>query len=179
MPKPNLLLISGSLRKTSFNRALLQEATRVFGPATTVEADISFPLYNGDDEDAHGAPDAVHTFARQIRDADALLVSSPEYNKGISGALKNALDWLSRVDMPALRHKPTVVMSAAAGRGGGETGLFMTLNCLAQFQVRFVFGPAVMVANASAQFDDNGRLKSETYLKPLTERMQALHDALA
>ncbi|MEL7256694.1 MAG: NADPH-dependent FMN reductase [Pseudomonadota bacterium] len=171
MSEPNLLLISGSLRKASYNRALLREAVRAFGPADITEADIIFPLYNGDDEDAQGAPKSVHRFAEQIRNADAVLISSPEYNKGISGVLKNALDWLSRIDMPALRQKPTVVMSAAAGRTGGETALFMTLSCLSQFQVRFIFGPAVMVADASNQFDENGQLTSEVYRKSLDERM--------
>ncbi|WP_338549331.1 NADPH-dependent FMN reductase [Roseovarius phycicola] len=179
MSEPNLLLISGSLRKASYNRALLRVAAQAFGPAGVTEADITFPIYNGDDEDADGAPKSVHRFAEQIRRADALLIGSPEYNKGISGALKNALDWLSRIDMPALRHKPTVVMSAAAGRTGGETALFMTLSCLSQFQVRFVFGPAIMVADASKQFDENGRLTSETYQKLVDERMEALRGAIA
>lgn len=178
MSDAHLLLISGSLRRASYNRMLLREAVKAFGDARVTEANIAFPVYNGDDESAHGAPEAVHTLVKQIREADALIISSPEYNKGISGALKNALDWISRIDMPALRHKPTVVISAAAGRSGGETALFMTLSCLSQFQVRFIYGPAVMVADASNQFDESGRLVSETYQKFLRDRMQTLREVL-
>lgn len=178
MANSKLLLISGSLRKTSYNSMLAREAARLFGPADTTEANIDLPLYNGDVEDETGAPEALLALVQQINDADALIIAGPEYNKGISGALKNALDWISRVDMPALEHKPTVVLSAAAGRTGGETALFMTQSCLAQFKVRFVFGPAVMVAGASHHFDENGHLTDETYIKALSDRMRILRDML-
>ena len=179
MQNPKLLLISGSLRTGSYNRTLLRDAAQSFGPAKITEANIDFPLYNGDDEDSTGVPQAVKIFARQIKDSDAMIVSSPEYNKGISGVLKNALDWVSRVDMGALKDKPTVVMSAAAGRTGGETALFMTLSCLSQFQVRFVFGPVVAVAAAGDQFDSSGRLKPGIYKDALVQRMEKLRNALA
>ena len=119
MTSPSLLGISGSLRKGATNTKLLREAARLFGECTYTEADISFPLYNGDDEEASGVPSAVDTVARQIADADAVLISTPEYNKGPSGALKNALDWISRSSVKPWNDKPVVVMSAAAGRAGG------------------------------------------------------------
>lgn len=174
MANPKLLMISGSLRKGSYNRALLRAAAHAFGPADVTEADIDLPLYNGDVEEAEGVPQKVKDLVAQIRGAEALIVSSPEYNKGISGALKNALDWCSREDFGAFKGKPTVVLSAAAGRGGGETGLFMTLACLAQFQVRFIFGPSVMVAAAHEAFDANGQLTNESYLGFLDKRMAEL-----
>lgn len=179
MTSYNLLLISGSLRVDSFNRKLAREAAKAFGDANATEADIKLPLYNGDDEDAHGVPEAVKTLAQQIKETDALVISAPEYNKGISGALKNALDWVSRVDMTVFQHKPTVVMSAAAGRTGGETGLFMTMSCLSQMQVRLIFGPGVMVADASSHFDNNGNLITHAYKDALAARMQILRDTLS
>ena len=92
MPNPTLLGISGSLRSGSFNRKLLAEAARLFGEANYTEANLNLPLYNGDLEDAEGIPAAVQLLSDQIVAADAVLISTPEYNKGISGVLKNALD---------------------------------------------------------------------------------------
>lgn len=96
MADPVLLTISGSLRQDATNRKLLAEAARLFGPATVVEAELRLPLYDGDDEAAEGIPAAVQTLSDQIAAADAVLISTPEYNKGPSGVLKNALDWVSR-----------------------------------------------------------------------------------
>lgn len=174
-----LLTISGSLRKGSFNTMLVREAARAFGPAEVTEADLHLPLYDGDLEDAEGIPAAVRKLADQIKAADAIVISSPEYNKGIPGVLKNALDWLSRVPGGVLKNKPTVVISAAAGRTGGETAQFMVLSCLAQLQVRLLLGPGVLVAGARNEFDENGNLTNERYKETLTTRMQALRDEVS
>ncbi len=174
MSTPNLLTISGSLRRDSYNRMLLKEATDAFGDATVVEANLHLPLYDGDLEEAKGIPADVLELARQVKEADALLISTPEYNKGISGVLKNALDWLSRVEGAVLKNKPTVVMSAAAGRTGGETAQFMTLSCLSQLQVHLMPGPMIMVAAAMNEFDENGVLQNDLNRKTLATRMQAL-----
>ncbi|MEM6578342.1 MAG: NADPH-dependent FMN reductase [Pseudomonadota bacterium] len=174
MAEPTLLLMSGSLRTGSYNRMLLAEAATAFGAARVVNADLDLPLYNGDLEEAQGIPDKVKVLGDQIRDTDAMIISTPEYNKGISGVLKNALDWLSRSAMGHFRDKPTVLMSATAGRTGGETALYMTTACLGAFQVRIVSGPPVMVAGAQGQFDDNGKLVQDSYRDALTTRMAGL-----
>lgn len=179
MTKPVLLLISGSLRKGSYNRMLLSEAARAFGEAEVVEADLSLPLYDGDLEEAEGVPQMVQTLAAQIKGADAIVIGAPEYNKGITGVLKNALDWVSRVPGSAFRDKPTVVVSASAGRTGGETAQFMTLSCLTQLQARLVPGTAVLIAGAMNAFDEGGRLKDETSQRLLVERMARLRAELA
>ncbi|MEM6375664.1 MAG: NADPH-dependent FMN reductase [Pseudomonadota bacterium] len=178
MADPTILLISGSLRAGSFNRMLLAEAASAFGSATLMHGDLDLPLYNGDLEDAQGIPDKVQLLADQVKAADGLIISSPEYNKGISGALKNALDWLSRAGMANFRDKPTVLMSATAGRTGGETALFMTTACFGAFQVRMVSGPPVMVASAHDQFDENGKLKEKSYQDALSTRMANLRDVI-
>ena len=174
MADPKLLTISGSLRKGSYNRMLLRAAADAFGPAEVTDADLHLPLYDGDLEDAEGIPDKVQTLADQISAADAIVIASPEYNKGIPGVLKNALDWVSRVPGNVLKNKPVVVVSAAAGRTGGETAQFMVLSCLAQLQVKLVLGPAVLVAGAGNEFDGEGNLTNDRYLKTLETRMQAL-----
>lgn len=179
MSTPKLLTISGSLRKGSYNRMLLKEAARAFGEAEVMEADLNLPLYDGDLEQAEGIPAPVATLAEQVKAADAIVISSPEYNKGIPGVLKNALDWVSRVEGAVFKDKPTVVVSAAAGRTGGETAQFMVLSCLTQLQVRLLPGPSVLVAGAMNEFDENGALQNELYLKTLATRMQALRATVA
>ena len=174
MSGPVLLTISGALRKGSYNRMLLREAARAFGPAEVIEADLNLPLYDGDQEEAEGIPAPVQKLAEQILRADAIVISSPEYNKGIPGVLKNALDWVSRVKGSVLKGKPTVLVSAAAGRTGGETAHFMVLHCLTQLQAKLMHGPAVLVAGAPNEFDADGNLTNDLYLKTLRTRMEDL-----
>jgi chromate reductase len=169
-----LVGISGSLRKGSHNSLLLAEAARLFGDADYSEADINLPLYNADDEEAHGVPAAVDALAQQLADADAVLISSPEYNKGPSGALKNAFDWISRSKVKPWGDKPVAVMSAAAGRAGGERAQMVLRGFLVAFRPRILQGPEIHVAASHEAFDEHGRLKGEMYIKELTQLMDAL-----
>lgn len=169
-----LLGISGSLRKASTNTLLLRNAARIFNPDTFIEADIRFPLYDGDLEDAEGIPAAVQTLSDQIKAADAVIISGPEYNKAMSGALKNALDWVSRTEGNVWKDKPLAIMSATAGRAGGERTQFSLRLGMMTFRPRILQGPEVLVANSSAAFDDDGVLTGELYVKLLTELMDEL-----
>jgi len=178
MATPKLVTISGSLRKESYNRKLLKEAQAAFGQAEVIETNLNLPLYDGDLEDSQGVPEAVKTLADHIKNADAVVISSPEYNKGITGVLKNALDWISRVDGMPFIGKPTVVMSANMGRTGGETGQFMTINCLIPLQAQIVHGPMLCVAAAQNEFDDTGALTNDHYRKVLSGKMEALRAAI-
>ena len=101
-------------------------------------------------------------------------LTSPEYNKGISGVLKNALDWISRVPGSFLKNKPVVVMSAAAGRSGGETSQYMVRSCLTPFGPRLISYPIICVANASKEFNENGILTSDRYIRSIKEAMANL-----
>jgi chromate reductase len=174
MATHKLIGISGSLRKGSYNSQLLAEAARLFGDADYTEADIKFPLYDGDDEEANGVPAAVDAVAQQIADADAVLISTPEYNKGPSGALKNALDWISRSSVKPWNGKPVAVMSAAAGRAGGERAQMVLRGFMVPFRPLILQGPEIHVASCQDEFDDQGRLKGEMYIKDLTELMDGL-----
>ena len=170
-----LLGISGALRSGSFNTKLMHEAARLFGPADFTFADLRLPLYDGDLEDAHGLPDAVQLLVQQIRDADVVVIATPEYNSNLSGVLKNALDWISRGGgMSSLKDKPIAITSAAAGRGGGARAQFSLRHCLTPFQPRVLQGPEVQIAGASREFDDAGRLTSERYEEALSSLMQKL-----
>ena len=169
-----LLTICGALRAGSTNALLLVEAARVFGPAKVLTADLRLPLYDNDLEDASGMPDDVQTLADQIHRADAVVIATPEYNKSLSGVLKNALDWVSRVPGAVWRDKPVAILSAADGRAGGERAQFALRLCMVAFRPRLLTGPEVMVANSRSAFDEKGQLIEPRTVKGLTELMQAL-----
>ncbi|MEE4188947.1 MAG: NAD(P)H-dependent oxidoreductase [Roseobacter sp.] len=174
MAQYRLLGLSGALRKDSTNSKLLREAARLFGDCTFVEADLNLPLYDGDLEDASGVPESVALLARQITEADAVVISTPEYNKGPPGVLKNALDWVSRTKGGPWKGKPLAVMSAAAGRAGGERAQMVLRGFMVPFQPRILQGPEVHLADSSNEFDAEGRLTSEIYTKTLTMLMEGL-----
>lgn len=174
MTQPTLLGISGALRAQSSNRKLLAEAARLFGECTYVEANLNFPLYDGDDEATTGVPSVVQTLADQIAAADAVIISTPEYNKGPSGVLKNALDWVSRTEGNPWLDKPVAVMSAAAGRAGGERAQSVLRGFMVPFRPRILQGPEMHLAASNDQFDDTGRLHNDRYEVTLQELMTQL-----
>lgn len=151
MTQHKLLGISGALRRASTNRKLLREAVRLYGDADFAEADIRLPLYDGDLEQEHGIPGAVQRLADQISSADGVIIASPEYNKLVPGGLKNALDWVSRVNGNPWLDKPVAIMSANAGRSGGETGQYTLRHALTPFRPRIVTGPLVIHGRRFAQ----------------------------
>ncbi|HUS52856.1 MAG TPA: NAD(P)H-dependent oxidoreductase [Thermohalobaculum sp.] len=168
-----LLGISGSLRAASYNSMLVREAARVFAPDEFTFANIRLPLYDGDLE-AKGMPAEVLTLCAQIAAADAIVISTPEYNKNPSGVLKNALDWVSRVQPVPLVGKPVAVVSATAGMAGGQRATAGLWLMLIPFKVRLVSEVEVGVGNASNQFDTNGTLTDERLAGALASQMQAL-----
>ena len=174
----HLLGLCGALRAGSTNRMLMREAARLFGPETFVEADLDLPLYNADVE-ARGMPEAVTRLTDQIRAADAVILACPEYNKSMTGVMKTALEWTSRVKGAPLRDKPVAIVSAADGRGGGDRAQFALRLTLVAFRARVLPGPEVMVADSSNAFDDEGRLISDITLRFLQELMDALKREMA
>ena len=170
----NLLGISGSLRKEATNRKLLAEARRLFDPTVYVEGNLDLPLYDGDLEAAEGVPAAVKGLADKIEVADAVVISTPEYNQSVSGVLKNALDWVSRLDGNPWADKPVAIMSAAAGGAGGARAQYALRLCMQPFRPRLLQGPEVMVAASHKEFDETGQLTGALYVKTLQELMDAL-----
>ena len=173
-----LLGISGSLRAASYNSMLVREAARVFAPDEFTFANLRLPLYDGDLE-AKGMPAEVLTLCDQIKAADAIVISTPEYNKNPSGVLKNALDWVSRVQPVPLVGKPVAVVSATAGMAGGQRATAGRWLMLIPFKVRLVSEVEVGVGNASAQFDADGTLTDERLAGALASQMQALRAVAA
>ncbi len=170
----HLLGLSGSLREASTNRLLIREAARLGQVTSFTEGDLQLPLYDGDLEESKGVPANAQMLARQIKQADAIVISTPEYNQGISGVLKNALDWVSRTEGSPWAGKPVAIMSAAAGRAGGARAQYALRLALQPFRTRLMQGPEVMVAATHEAFDEAGRLKGDSYVKMLTTLMDAL-----
>jgi chromate reductase len=156
--------IAGSLRSGSYNRALLRAAAEVApGHIRIAEFDLSsVPPYNADVE-AAGAPEAVAALKRAIRSADALIIATPEYNSGVPGVLKNALDWASRPPREsALIGKPTAMMGATPGSWGTARSQVMLRQVLAGTLTPTLLSPEIYIARAAEKFDSEGRLIDET-----------------
>ncbi|WP_424932049.1 NADPH-dependent FMN reductase [Amaricoccus macauensis] len=158
-----ILGLSGSLRKASFNSALLRASLDLAPDGVTVEigsiADV--PLYNADDEARDGLPAAVQILQQQLATADALLLATPEYNNGIPGVFKNALDWMSRGEGgTAFRGKPVAVIGASPGGFGTTLAQAHWLPILRTLGTRPWFGAKLMVSRAGAVIED-GELKDE------------------
>ena len=169
-----VLGISGSLRAASTNTALIRQAAEIYGADTFVQGDLNLPLYDGDLEESAGIPAAVQTLADQIAAADAVLIATPEYNKSLSGVLKNALDWVSRTEGNVWNNKPVAIMSATAGRSGGERAQFALRLCLTPFNCDLLQGPEVLVGGNFDAFDQDGKLTNEQAIKLLTDLMAKL-----
>lgn len=168
-----LLGISGSLRKDSFNTKLVREAARAFEPGEFQMADLNIPLFN-EDVEAEGQPGSVGKICDQIQWADAIVISSPEYNKGPSGVIKNCLDWVSRPRPAPMAGKPVAVVSATAGLAGGERAKSAMYLFLVPFKVRLAFQPEVNVGNASNTFNEDGQLADPAKWDALVKLMAAL-----
>ncbi|MEM7508797.1 MAG: NADPH-dependent FMN reductase [Pseudomonadota bacterium] len=172
-----LLGISGSLRTGSFNSMLVREAARIAEPSAFVFADLNLPLFN-EDVEAQGIPASVEALCDQIYAADALVLSTTEYNKGPSGVMKNMLDWVSRPRPAPMVGKPVAVVSAAAGGAGGQRAMSMMYLYLIPFKVKLVTAQEVNVGNASEAFDGAGQLRDEAHIAALTRQMEALRAAI-
>lgn len=173
-----LLGISGSLRAGSTNTKLMRAAAQVYG-GDVQEADLRLPLYDGDLEEAEGIPASVQRLADQIKGAQAVIIATPEYNKSISGVLKNALDWVSRTEGAPWDSKPVAIMSAAAGRAGGERAQFALRLCMMPFGTRIIQTPEMLLAASFNAFDEDGALSDERSVASLTGLMDALKAQVA
>jgi chromate reductase len=176
--KVNVLGIAGSLRAGSFNRSLLRAAQELAPPGMEITTfDLApIPLYNGDVE-AKGDPEPVAALKAAIRQADALLIVTPEYNFGVPGVLKNAIDWVSRPPRgSALNGKPAAIMGATPGMGGTGRAQMQLRQAFVFTQTHALLSPEVLVARAQEKFDASGRLTDEKTREFVGQLLQALAD---
>ena len=159
--------LSGSLRKGSFNASLLRAATALAPPELKIElATIAgIPLYDGDVERETGVPAVVGALKDRIAAADGLLLVTPEYNSGIPGVFKNAIDWLSRPNTDIERvfgGKPVALMGATPGRAGTRLSQNAWLAVLRTLGTQPWSGQQLYIAGAHQVFDEQGALTDAT-----------------
>jgi chromate reductase, NAD(P)H dehydrogenase (quinone) len=176
MEKPfEVLAFSGSLRKGSYNKALIRSAIEV--APSNVHIDVfdleGIPLFNQDLE--NDPPMKVVEFKAKIKTTDALLIACPEYNFSFSGVLKNALDWASRPKkgMP-LEGKPVAIMSASTSRLGGARAQYHLRQCFVFLNMHPVNQPEVMLANAPANIDADGNVINEQTKALIQQLLESL-----
>jgi chromate reductase len=167
---------AGSLRKKSYNRSLLRAAQDLLPDGATLEivSIDEIPLFNQDVEDL-GDPEPVKVFKEKIRQADALLIATPEYNYSVSGVLKNAFDWASRPPgQSVLTGKPTAIMGASPGQFGTVRAQLNLRQSLLYVNAQTVNKPEVLINHAAQKFDADGNLIDEK----ARQVIHALLDAL-
>src|ERR671935_989292 len=171
-----VLGIAGSLRAGSYNRALLR-AARELAPAgmEIEEHDLhGLPFYDGDVE-AAGDPELVSAFKEAIHGAEAILIATPEYNRGVPGVLKNAIDWASRPPLGSpLAGKPVALMGASTGRGGTARAQEQLRTALEYSRADVLAQPEMLVPEAYMRFDEQGRLTDEETMTKLRALLEAL-----
>jgi len=166
-----LVGLSGSLRRQSFNSALLRAAQSVLPVdcELVLESIAAIPLYNGDDEAAVGVPTRVAELKDAIAAADGLLISTPEYNNAMPGVLKNAIDWLSRPLVDRERvfgGLPVALMGASPGRFGTVLAQNAWLPVFRTLGANLWSG-RLLVSGANTLVDEHGRLHDADTLKRL------------
>jgi chromate reductase len=170
-----VLAFVGSLRKGSYNKALVRCAVEVAPPNISIEVfDLEgIPLYNKDLEAT--PPSKVTELKNKIRKADALLIASPEYNYSISGVLKNAIDCASRPkEGNPFEGKPVAIMSASIGKLGGARAQYHLRQTFVFINMHPINRHEVMMSDAAHNVDENGKVTNEATRQLIRQLLEAL-----
>lgn len=171
----HFIAISGSLRKGSYNTMALKTTQKLAPPNITIEhEDISdIPFYNADVH-TEKFPDNVERLVSKIKEADGVLIVSPEYNYSIPGVLKNAIDMLSRHSDKPFDNKAVAIMGASIGPQGTSRMQYHLRQVMVFLNAYAVNRPEVMIATAQNKFDPEGNLTDETAKKLIPQLLTAL-----
>jgi chromate reductase, NAD(P)H dehydrogenase (quinone) len=171
----HVLGISGSLRRGSYNSALLRVAIESAPQGMQIETGRidDLPLY---DEDVRlaGYPPPAQRLREQIARADAVLIVTPEYNYSIPGGLKNAIDWASRPPDQPFNEKPIALMGASISMLGSARAQYHLRQCFVYLNSYVLNQPEVMVAKAQERFDEQGKLTDDKTREIVGKQLQAL-----
>jgi len=173
--KIRILSFAGSLRKGSYNKALLNAAVELAPENVEIEVfDLEgIPLFNQDLE-SH-PPRIVKEFKEKIKAADALLIVTPEYNYSMSGVIKNALDVASRPPADKVfAGKPVAIMSASPSRFGGARAQYQLRQTLIVLNAHPINLPEIMFSQADKNIDENGKIKNEAIRELIRELLDEL-----
>lgn len=173
-----IFALCGSLRKESFNRKALNAASALASSGMTIEAygrlgDI--PLYNEDIRE-RGFPPVVQDLRERVKQADAILFVTPEYNYSVPGVLKNAIDWVSRPPEPPFAGKPCAMMGASISLFGSARAQYHLRQMMVFLDMHPINRPEVMIALAQDKFDKDGMLTDEKARELIGQLLSNLAD---
>jgi chromate reductase, NAD(P)H dehydrogenase (quinone) len=173
----NVVSMCGSLRKGSYNR-IVMNALQGYAPDGMRIAETpsyaEFPLYNADVQNSTGFPAPVQTLAEAVRAADGVIFVSPEYNYGIPGPLKNAIDWVSRVPNQPFVNKPIALISASAGILGGGRMQYDLRRSMIFLDALTMNKPEIFIGNVSQKIDEKtGQIKDEQAIGFIKQQLAA------
>jgi chromate reductase len=179
----NVISICGSLRKGSYN-AIVQRALPSLAPEgmtiTPAPAFTEFPLYNADIQNTAGFPAPVNTLADAIRAADGVIFCTPEYNFGIPGGLKNAIDWVSRLPNQPFAHKPVALQSASPGPVGGARVQYDLRRAMVFLEAFTLNKPEIFIGNCASKLDEKtGAITDEATRDFIKQQLAAFRTFIA
>jgi chromate reductase len=177
MAHQNVLTICGSLRKESYN-AMVQRALPALAPeGMTIKPAPSFaefPLYNADIQNSTGLPALVNIFADAIQAADGVIIVSPEYNFSIPGGLKNAIDWVSRLQNQPFAGKPIALQSASPGPLGGGRVQYDLRRAMVFLDAFTLNKPEIFIGNCTTKLDEvTGEIRDEVTRNFIKQQLAA------
>jgi len=170
-----ILGIAGSIRRESYNRAALRAASQLLPPNATLEVFEldGIPGFNQDNEQS--PPAKIVELKKRIREADAILIVTPEYNYSLPGVLKNAIDWASRpYGDSAWSGKPAAIMGASIGALGTARAQYHLRQIMVYLNMFPINQPEVMIGKAQGRFDKAGNLTDETTKKFIRQLLESL-----
>ncbi len=173
--KIKIVAFTGSLRKNSYNMSALRAAAELIPAGVSFQIlDLSeIPFFN-EDLEGKAPPAPVADFLGKIKEADALLISTPEYNYSIPPVLKNALDWSSRAETMPLSGKPLGIMSASPGMLGGARVQYHLRQVCVCLNLHVLNRPEVFISAAHTKFDASGKLTDEKTKGIISSLLEAL-----
>ena len=178
MTRPvRILGIAGSLRRNSYNRAALRAATGLVPEGASIETFELDGLSGFNEDEEQNPPAKVVELKRLVREVDAILFVTPEYNYSVPGVLKNAIDWASRpYGDSAWNGKPVAIMGASVGAMGTSRAQYHLRQMMVFLNMFPVNQPEVMIANAAERFDAQGNLTDDATKEFIRQLLQSLVD---
>ena len=179
----NVISICGSLRKGSFNRMVMNALPGLAPAAMSIKEAPpfdAFPLYNADIQNSTGFPAPVNTLADAIRAADGVIFVTPEYNFSLPGGLKNALDWVSRLQNQPFVGKPIALQSASPGPVGGARVQYDLRKMMCFLDALTLNKPEIFVGSVATRVDEKtGELKDETTRNLIKQQLESFAKFIA
>jgi chromate reductase, NAD(P)H dehydrogenase (quinone) len=173
----NVITICGSLRKGSYNRIVMNMLPGLAPEGMQIKEAppfSEFPLYNADIQNSTGFPAPVQTLADAIRSADGVIFVTPEYNFGIPGALKNAIDWVSRLPNQPFAGKPVALQSVSPGPVGGARVQYDMRRSMVFLDALTLNKPEIFVGNCAQRLDDKtGKITDEQTIGFIKQQLAA------